>query len=84
MYSGYRASSCAHKEETIGHLLVHCQQAHMLWDIILVIVGMGWVFPFPICQALLYWQGARVGKKCKKVWRGAPPLPLLDSLARKE
>ena len=60
------------KEETIEHLLVHCQHARTLWEIILEIVGIEWVFPFSVRHALLSWQGAQVGKKRKKVWRAAP------------
>ena len=41
------------KEETIEHLLMHCLQARMLWELILAIIGMGWVFPFTVRQALL-------------------------------
>ena len=48
------------EEETIEHLLVHCQQARMLWEIILAIVGIVWVFPFSVRQSLLSWQGAPV------------------------
>ena len=44
----------------------------MLWELILAIVGIGWVFHFSVWQVLLAWQGTRVGKKCKKVWRVAP------------
>ena len=39
---------------------------------ILAIFGMGWVFPFLVCQALLSWQEARVGKNKKKGRRAAP------------
>ena len=30
------------------------------------------MFPSTVCQALLAWQGARVGKKRKKIWLAAP------------
>ena len=29
--------------------------ARMLWELILAIVGMGWVFPFSVRRALLFW-----------------------------
>ena len=67
-----RCYLCENEEETIEHLLVHCQRARLLWEIILAIFGIEWVSPFSIRQALLSWQGARVGKKRKKVWRAAP------------
>ena len=43
----------------------------MLWELILAIVGFGWVFPFLVQQVLLAWQGTKVGKRRKKVWRAA-------------
>ena len=63
---------CEEEEETLNHLLVHCSKARMLWDLILAIVGFGWVFPFSVRQVLLAWQGTKVGKKRKKVWRAMP------------
>ena len=49
-----RCYLCENKEETIEHLLVHCEQARMLWEIILAIVDIEWVFPFSVRHALLY------------------------------
>ena len=60
------------EEETLNHLLVHCPKIRMLWELILAIVGFGWVFPFSIRQVLFARQGTKVGKKRKKVWRTAP------------
>ena len=31
-----------------------------------------WVFPLMVCQSLLAWQSASVGKKRKRVWLAAP------------
>ena len=67
-----RCYLCEEEEETLNHLLVHCSKAKMLWELILAIVGFGWVFPFSVRQVLLAWQGTKVGKKHKKVWRAAP------------
>ena len=60
------------EEETLNHLLVHCPKVRMLWELILSIIRFGWVFPFSVQQVLLAWQGTKVGKKRKKVWRAAP------------
>ena len=65
-----RCYLCEEEKETLDHLLVHCPQARRV--LILAIVGIGWVFPFSIRQVLVAWQGTRVGKKHKKVWRVAP------------
>ena len=67
-----RCYICEEEEETLNHLLVHCLKARLLWDLILAIVGFGWVFPFSVRQVLLAWQGTKVGKKRKKVWRAMP------------
>ena len=48
-----RCYLCEEEEETLNHLLVHCPKARMLWDLILAIVGIGWVFPFSVRQVLL-------------------------------
>ena len=54
---------CEHEEETIKHLLMRYQLARMLWEILLAIIGMRWVFSFLVSQALLSWEGAGVDKK---------------------
>ena len=67
-----RCFLCEEKEETIDHLLIHCSRAKMLWDLVLAITDTKWVFPRTVCQCLLAWQSASVGKKRKKVWMAAP------------
>ena len=74
-----RCCLCEEYEETIDHLLIHCSRAKMLWDLLLAVTGFNWVFPRTVCQLLLTWQGASVGKKRKRVWmavRAPPPGPL--------
>ena len=63
---------CEHVEETIDHLLIHCSRAKMLWDLLLSIIDSNWVFPLTVRQSLLAWQGAKVGRKRKRVWMAAP------------
>ena len=67
-----RCFMCEEEEETIDHLLIHCKFAKMLWDLVLSIVGISWVFPHSVLHNLLAWQGAAVGKKRKKIWLAAP------------
>ena len=43
-----RCYLCEEEEEILNHLLVHCPKARRLWELILAIVGFGWVFPFSI------------------------------------
>ena len=44
----------------------------MLWELFLVVVGLSWVFPRTVCQILLAWQNANVGKKRKRIWMATP------------
>ena len=43
-----RCFLCEEEEECIGHLLLHCHNARQLWDILLEIVGIRWVFPLTV------------------------------------
>ena len=40
-----RCFLCEEEEESIDHLLVHCSKAKVLWDHLLGLVGVSWVFP---------------------------------------
>ena len=46
--NGNRCYLCEEEEETVEHLLVHCQSARLLWELNLAIVGTSWVFPFTV------------------------------------
>ena len=63
---------CEETEENIDHLLIHCNSAKLLWDLISLIFGISWVFPQSVFHTLLAWQGAAVGKKRKRIWLAAP------------
>ena len=43
-----------------------------IWEIILVIFGVQWVFPESVIEVLLSWRGSFVGKKRKKIWKSIP------------
>ena len=58
---------CEEDEETIDHLLIHCNTARMHCVLFLTIVGTTWVFPHSVRHTLLAWQGAHVGKKQKRI-----------------
>ena len=44
------------------------QDIHILWDIILALFGVLWVFPETVKEVLFSWKGPFVGKKRKKIW----------------
>ena len=63
---------CGEDEETIDNLLLHCSMARLLWDLLLVIFRVNWVFPKSVRETLLSWRGSFVGKRRKKAWMTAP------------
>ena len=52
---------CEEMEEAIDHLLLHCSKARLLWDLLLAIVRVNWVFP------LIVREGPLWGKNVKKL-----------------
>ena len=67
-----RCFMCEEDEENIDHLLIHCKRAQMLWNLLLSIFGISWVFSQSVLHTLLAWQGAAVGKKRRRIWLAAP------------
>ena len=67
-----RCFLCGCEEETINHILIHCIVAKGLWNIILALCGVQWVFPNSVKEVLSSWGGSFVGRKRKKVWKSIP------------
>ena len=67
-----RCFLCGEGEEIVDHILIHCSKAIILWDLLLDIYGVSWVFPLSVKETLLSWQGLFVGKRGKKAWMAAP------------
>ena len=58
----------------VDNLLLHCSMARLLWDLLLTIFGVNWVFPKSVRETFLSWRGSFVGKRHKKAWMAAPLL----------
>ena len=67
-----RCFLCGCEEETVNHILLHCTVVWVLWEIVLVLFGIQWVFPETIKDMLFSWRGSFVGKKRKKIWISIP------------
>ena len=67
-----RCYLCGCAEESIHHILLHCLVVRPLWEIILSLVGISWVFPKEVKDVLLSWKGSYVGKKGRKIWISVP------------
>ncbi|RVW45036.1 putative ribonuclease H protein [Vitis vinifera] len=63
---------CGCEEETVNHILIHCIVVRVLWDIVLGLSGVQWVFPETVKEVLTSWRGPFVGKKRKKIWKSIP------------
>ena len=63
---------CGCEEENVNHILIHCIVVKTLWDIVLGLVDVKWVFPKTVKEVLTSWKGPFVGKRRKKVWKSIP------------
>ena len=63
---------CGCEEENVNHIFIHCIVVRALWDIVLGLVDVKWVFPETVKEILTSWRGPFVGKKMKKVWKSIP------------
>ena len=67
-----RCYLCQRHEESIDHILLHCEKARTLWALLYSMFRVQWVLPTTIKETLLRWNGSFVGKKRKGVWRASP------------
>ena len=42
---------CLEKEKTIDHLLLHCSNTRVLWDLLFTLFGVSWVLPSSIIDS---------------------------------
>ena len=63
---------CGCEEENVNHILLHCIVVRALWEIVFALVGVQWVFPESVKEALFSWRGSFVGKKRKNFWNSIP------------
>ena len=60
-----RCFLCACEAESVDHLLIHCSVARVLWDLVLGLVGVKWVFPNTVKEVLYSWGDFLWGEKGK-------------------
>lgn len=73
---------CQGREESINHLLLHCEKTQMLWNLLLSLFGQNLVLVDVIKDTLLAWQTKVVRKQRHMAWKAAPLC--LDSMEAKE
>ena len=68
-----RCYLCQRHEESIDHILLHCEKARTLWVLLFSMFGVQWVMPATTIKEMFSgWNGTFVGKKGKGVWRASP------------
>ena len=67
-----RCFLCGCEEESVNHILLHYIVVRALWEIVFALVGVQWVFPELVKEALFSWRGPFVGKKRKTIWNSIP------------
>ena len=60
------------EEESIDHILLHCDKARMSWEVLLSLLGVSWVLPSFVKETLLGWHDSFIGRKWKNVWEATP------------
>ena len=48
-----RCYLCKEEEETSDHILIHCSKAHLLWQLIFVLLGIQWVLSCLVREVFL-------------------------------
>jgi hypothetical protein len=47
---------CKKSEETVNHLLIHCEFTSEIWHLVLILFGVSWVMPSNIVELLQCWK----------------------------
>ncbi|RVW55047.1 hypothetical protein CK203_067034 [Vitis vinifera] len=67
-----RCYVCQRHEESIDHILLHCDKTRTLWVLLFSMFRVQWVLPATVKETLSGWNGSFVGKKRKGVWKASP------------
>ena len=75
---------CGCEEENVNHILLHCIVVRVLWEIVLALFGVQWVFPESVKEVLFSWRDPFVGKKKEKDLKFHPVVYFLDGMEGNE
>jgi hypothetical protein len=74
---------CKKREETVNHLLIHCEFTSEIWHMVLTLFEVLWAMPSNILELLYYWKTQGWGQSKEAIWKVIPPL-LMWSILRKK
>ncbi|RVX09480.1 putative ribonuclease H protein [Vitis vinifera] len=58
-----RCYLCQKHEESIDHILLHCEKVRTLWVLLYSMFGVQWVLPATVKETLSGWNGSFVGRR---------------------
>lgn len=67
-----RCFMCKEDGEDIDHLIVHCIVARTLWNLLNSIFGTSWVMPRSLKEVFVIWNGFKVRKSTRDIWKMIP------------
>ena len=67
-----RCFLCFAEKESINHILIHCTDVRVLWELLFALFSVLWVLPLSARDTFLGWHGSFVIKKCRKTWMTIP------------
>ena len=62
---------CCRCGETVDHLLLNCEKAHLLWSLVFKSFGISWVLPRMVPNMLCDWWNW-LGKHSSNIWNLVP------------
>jgi hypothetical protein len=71
-----RCCMCKQNEESVNHLLIHCDVTHALWSAIFTHFGLSWVMPRRVLDLFACWWTSgrprvpRFGRWCRHAFFG--------------
>ena len=63
---------CKKSGKSINHLLLHCEVAIEVWNMVCQLFGVMWVMPGRMKECLGSWRGQRSNHTILQIWRMAP------------
>ena len=67
-----RCALCKEEAKSIDHILLHCNKARILWQLVFSIFDIWWLISTMVTDALLRWHGPFIGRRCIRAWRATP------------
>ena len=62
---------CKKSGKSIDHLLLHCEVAVKVWNMVWQLFGVNWVMPGNMKECLKSWRGQRGNSAVIQLWRMA-------------